>query len=785
MSAPVNSPQRPPAIAPQTSKSAILAKLGTLTPGAAPWVLALAVLATVMGAAVGMKGVLANYSWFPQATMVVIITLFFPALLRRRSGLAPFAPLGAVAGWLMALTFVFFSETSVLGFIPTPATATAALDLANEASIAIMSSTTPAPAVPSLVFLVAAGLGFAAVLVDTLAITVALPAAGALGSILIMLPSALITAHGISTFAFVTAASGYLLLLGCCRWYAPDGKLRAAATAAPSGTLARGAIMGAAVVLIMALLPVFIPGFNQGAFPQGARLGQQGAAARIDPMISLGKDLREQSSKVALKYLTSSPNGLYLRLNTLEDFTGKSWQPSPFPTGLSPELSVLAPTPAPNPSLPQRTTLTEFTDVFVSSHWLPTVLTPIKVSGLDGRWLWNPSTATIRSERSSTAKQKYSVVSSMPQLTQSLLQSAAAPPSEELDPLYTELPNDVPEQLRETAFEVAGSATTPYEKAVALQEYLRSAAFTYSLDTPAEEGYDGSGMAVLDDFLTTKSGYCVHFSAAMAVMARELGVPSRIAVGYAPGSTTLEVVTRDGLTLNGFQVAGKDAHAWPELYFEGVGWVPFEPTPSRGQVPEYSVEDQAPVNNNPDAPLPNQPAATTAAPSETASTSAAAGPGSSASVAQSRWLEVTGVLALLLLILLIPAAVRAMVRRRRLARVRHGAAGPGGAAAPGVIAWREVLATAVDCGYTVDPALTPALQAQALAPLAGSDAAADLALVRSGYENAVYSGGHDVSGRDDLANAVESLNAQLLGRTAPWRGVRARFLPASLFTSRR
>ena len=108
-------------------------------------------------------------------------------------------------------------------------------------------------------------------------------------------------------------------------------------------------------------------------------------------------------------------------------------------------------------------------------------------------------------------------------------------------------------------------------------------------------GYDGNGLSVLADFLTLKSGYCIHFASAMAVMARLEGIPSRIAVGYAPGRSTGATVAVPGQgPLPEYEVDARDAHAWPELYFQGVGWVPFEPTPSRGVVPAYAAEAATP-----------------------------------------------------------------------------------------------------------------------------------------------------------------------------------------------
>ena len=110
------------------------------------------------------------------------------------------------------------------------------------------------------------------------------------------------------------------------------------------------------------------------------------------------------------------------------------------------------------------------------------------------------------------------------------------------------------------------------------------------LDQLLEQGYDAGGMGTLEEFLAVRTGYAGHFAPAMAVMARELGIPARVAVGYLPATGPEE--SSDGREPFGdaadpgvFAVLPRDAHAWPELWFEGSGWVRFEPTPGTGALP--------------------------------------------------------------------------------------------------------------------------------------------------------------------------------------------------------
>ena len=120
-----------------------------------------------------------------------------------------------------------------------------------------------------------------------------------------------------------------------------------------------------------------------------------------------------------------------------------------------------------------------------------------------------------------------------------------------------------------------GRAQTPYAAVLAIESWLRqTGGFTYDESPPRGKG------APLVSFVTqTKAGYCQHFAGAMAGMLRMLGIPARVAVGFTSGTPD------DGTWV----VTDHDAHAWVEVWFAGIGWVPFDPTPGRGTLGgEYS-----------------------------------------------------------------------------------------------------------------------------------------------------------------------------------------------------
>lgn len=130
---------------------------------------------------------------------------------------------------------------------------------------------------------------------------------------------------------------------------------------------------------------------------------------------------------------------------------------------------------------------------------------------------------------------------------------------------YLRLPETTPDRLRRLAQELTATELTPYDRAKAIETYLRS--FPYSLEIPTPpEGRD-----VADYFLfDLQTGYCDYYATAMVVLARAAGLPARLAIGYANGHY-------DPINAR-YVITAADAHSWPEIFFPGFGWIAFEPT---------------------------------------------------------------------------------------------------------------------------------------------------------------------------------------------------------------
>ena len=271
-----------------------------------------------------------------------------------------------------------------------------------------------------------------------------------------------------------------------------------------------------------------------------------------------------------LVYDTTQTSPDYLQIYVLDQLTDSGWQLSSPP---QPPVHVDTAMPAP-PGLTNRaytsdanTTIMIASDVGADDLGaLPAPYPTVSVRA-KGDLGADRSTLMLFDAGTTLAGLQYSVTSLTDSPTEQALNSAAGLPAA-IDS-YLQVPSSY-DSLRTLAESVVTSADakTPLEKAVALQNWLALGPFKYTLKAPTV-----LNASDLTNFLVrTKSGYCQQFSFAMAVLARLLGIPSRVAYGFTSGTPT-------GNT-DQWVVTTHDAHAWPQLYFAGFGWLRFEPTPS-------------------------------------------------------------------------------------------------------------------------------------------------------------------------------------------------------------
>lgn len=741
----------------------------------------------IVGTALSLNGVFRGWAWLlPLITTVVAVALAL-AVLRSLRVPSVFTSLGSLAALAGILSFTFCRPDSFLGFIPTPGTFAAVGRLIKRAGETVVSESAPVAPNAGIVFVTCACLGLLVVLIDALAVPLSMPAASGIGLLAIMVVPATIKPQSVGIPGFIGATVGFLLILGCSQWFAPDSRFQSGAPRS-SGQFKRSLVTGVLALGLALVVPLAIPGFESGTFPQGSRLSPWGTSNGLNPMITLGNSLRSPTGSGRITYATSSSTPLYLRSVTIDHFDGETWAPDDrtatrragadkIETGYSVQGEIV-------------NAVTSINAGLFTSPYLPAPFAPVSVNGLNGRWTWDPNTLSIMSTETSTLAQRYVVFSAAPKVTaQALSQANAAPRSVSQD--FLRIPGNLPGVVKDTADKVTASAGNKYAKALAIQKYLRSGEFTYSLQAPVQNGYDGNGLSVLADFLSVKAGYCVHFSSAMAVMARVEGIPSRIAVGYAPGRLTGESVALVGQgSFPEYEVDARDAHAWPELYFEGLGWVPFEPTPSRGVVPDYASESSVPSNLSTNA---DEKDVATTVPTPVPTTvplpgTAAPGTGPVQADPMPAVLGTAAAAVLLAAFLGSPRISRTILRRRRLNRRRV----PGGGRPPrykdpsAALAWSELLDLAADYGLPSKPSETPRHFSARLrsGPLLGEAGGLDdaahraVASLTTDFERQQY--GRPAEPAVKAAARIAVVRESLRNNSGWWANFRAAWLPPSL-----
>jgi transglutaminase-like putative cysteine protease len=166
------------------------------------------------------------------------------------------------------------------------------------------------------------------------------------------------------------------------------------------------------------------------------------------------------------------------------------------------------------------------------------------------------------------ADQFYTVQSMRPQVGEIQLRAAGNRYPEWIAQRYLQLPEALPERVVDLAHNLIANASNPYDQAKAIEGYLRT--ITYTLDVPAPP----PSRDVADYFLfDLRAGYCDYYATSMVVLARAVGLPSRLVVGYAEGAYDA--------TSNSYLVSEAEAHSWAEVYFPSIGWIEFEPTGGR------------------------------------------------------------------------------------------------------------------------------------------------------------------------------------------------------------
>lgn len=705
------------------------------------------------------------------------------------------------------LVALYASENARGGFVPDGDTFDVLRNLLDEGTLAIQTLTPPVVPDEGVSLVTVGTVVLAAIAVDMLAVGFGQTALAGLPLLALYVVPAAVLPAGVHFWLFLLPAFGYLVLLATdsrdrlLGWGIPIGGRVEGSRARGVGQLTRmSRNVGVAALSLSVVVPAALPRVTDGAFGQkGIGASEGRTISTLDPIVTMRRDLLNRTDVELMRVRTSSarPDEVYLRAVTLDEFNGVEWKAArrevrkfdgdlPDAPGLSSRVETS----------PVETQVSAGSNL--ASDYLPMPYPATKVD-VEGNWRLDDLTGNVVSYdgRGQISGRQYTVSSyDVSPKREDVLKEAPTDPY--LVP-YLQLP-EIPEAVVDTAKRVTRGTDGPLEIGIALQQWFRRPGnFVYDLRVTG-----GTGNSALLDFLRDRRGYCEHFATAMAVMARVLGVPSRIDVGFTAGQLADDGIER--------VVSSDDAHAWPELWLPGVGWTRFEPTPgsanSNPSAPQWLSEGTRPDDTQP-ADEQNKPQDEPEQPSEGAGspppsggsegTQNDEGPGAAPTAPQCsatqsydaatnschdtlvawwvRWKWQLTV-ASFFFWLCSPRLLRIAIRRRRWVLAhRHG----GVFAAE--TAWRELRDDTLDLGWAFPAARTPRQTANDVraAGLVAHPAGEELALLAGTLERSRYArdGGSVHPAR--LRSAVLAVRRDQARHAKPSARVVAVVLPLSIF----
>ncbi|MEI2732739.1 MAG: DUF3488 and transglutaminase-like domain-containing protein [Dermatophilaceae bacterium] len=565
-------------------------------------------------ASLGLGTLVQQQAWVPQAVWLVgLVALTGGALRRGRAGglVVVVAQVVVVA---LATTWSHAASSTWYG-LPTWSTVGELATLVQQFGTTAASSAAPIPSSTAVELTFALMATAIAIAVDHIAVTRQAPAAAGLPLLVVFLATAANNGAPVSPVYFLAAATAWLVMLahhGLGRMRGWSARVADAVTPVSDRDEARVAGIGfgstarrlGLVALVLALvLPAVLPHLPTRYLLDGLGRGTDGSGALrvgFSSTLDVSRSLTAGDSGLVLTYRTTAPSPPPLRVAATSTYDGRSWaRPNPV-LGRAGRLDLGG-----QVARVERTITVEENRLDPPSLATaqPVVAADFKGAG----WLVDETTSDLYVQSRASS---YTTTYLEAQLTAALLRDGVdgVPGPDQLPNSRTmnqALVSDrrSESRVRNALIEAATAAglvdqagassasgqpvagrlasANPYDVAMAIQQWLRDGGgFVYSLSLPAAPS-GGPPRDPVSLFLETRTGYCVQFASAMILMARAAGIPARMAIGFLPGTLS------DGV----YTVVASDAHAWPELYFPGAGWVRFEPTPASrtGSPPAWTV----------------------------------------------------------------------------------------------------------------------------------------------------------------------------------------------------
>ena len=549
-------------------------------------------------ASTGLFPLIIGGTWFWGGVGAIIVVAGVGTLTRLRVLPPVVCLLAALGALLLYLNLLYEARLSFLHLFPTGASLAGLWRLFLQGLNETQRYASPVPPLRGIVLLATAGVGLVAALTDLIAVRLRRSALAGL-PLLVLFSVPVASGAGKNTagdaIVFCIGMAGYLALLSAdgrerlrlwgrlvTPWTpAPDEPSEELGSGPSTRALAAsGRRIGLAAVALALFVPILVPSLHaHKIFPSdhhgpGPGPGTGNGGTNLAPLVQMNRQLRESKQSDVLTYTTTDPHPQYLQMFVLGNLTDTSWTMSlPAKPDHVAGTATLPQVPG-SPAGTWPTVTTKFQvkgNALGGEDFLPTPYAPRELN-ISGSWNTDPATLMLYTGSQSLDGLNYTVT------------------SVDVDPLQLDpgqLPAGTLEQylavpqtyrsLRPLAKRIVAGADGPGAEAAALEDYfLAKGHFTYNLTPPLTP----RGVNAVKYFLSAKDrqGYCQQFAFAMAVLARLLGIPSRVVVGYTAGTRTGPGPAKTGA--GNYVVKTSDAHAWPELYFRGLGWLRMEPTPS-------------------------------------------------------------------------------------------------------------------------------------------------------------------------------------------------------------
>lgn len=741
------------------------ARRGTAVPS-----LALAALSAATAA--GLARVFAGESWIAPVFAAALFPHLGALVGRRRGWPEPLVLAGLLTGSVAYGLAVVETPTNFFG-LPSAVSMHAYLDQLAEAREILRTAVVPVPPAGGALLLAITALWLMATVAEWLA-AAAKPTLGPLAPSLVLFVAIAALGsgdHPLVTGVYATAAAGYLLAQHDARSQCRP-RFRAPRSSGRARRVQGGIVAGLAVVVAGSVVGPALPGSGTEALLDYRELGRGQGPGKWEirsPLVDIRTRLVEEPA-VEL-FTVASPRQAYWRLLALDEFDGQAWTLDAEAPPAGDDLPVDSGIVADSIAVTQQ-----FQIGPLDTRWLPAAYRPRRIA-LPGALAIRESLSLLTPDESAEGLE-YEVVSEIPLPTDAQL--AGSPPvHDRREERYLELPDAFPQAVRSLAYDVTRGAVTPYEQALAIQNWLRDETrFTYTLDAPPGH----SGDALVDFLFETRRGYCEQFAGAFAAMARAVDLPTRVAVGFTTGTFDFDVGV--------WRVTTQDAHAWPEVYLAGIGWTAFEPTPGR-----YEPSPNDPTGTRGDNPIPPP-----TPPGQTTPTSVVTRPGAPPSPSSTpggspevrveeptstgprvtRPLAIAALGVTLVAVAALVTATSVVVASKTLRRSRRRRAPEARSRVGG--AWQEALDRLSEAGITRRPSATPVEFALRHAPAHGAGEAGPPLMELARLQTAAVFSGHDF---DDETAArawlhVEEISRALRGGCTPGERLRRLLDPRAL-----